>query len=154
MPPCFFLGIISNCFFLFPSTCYSYLVAFVFFFFFISSGGWGKKKLSLTTPPTYTSCVLFFFFCFFGANGLVFQTAYSVWCSRLHIFFAHVVTESGIAWPNHLAVFCNVYLCLVVCDHSSSKGRFSRGHQHGHWSCWMYMGGNIDQCHDRGGVPF
>ena len=39
------------------------------------------------------------------------------------ICVARVLIAVGIAWPNHLAVICNVYdrLCLVVRDHPQSS---------------------------------
>ena len=45
-----------------------------------------------------------------------------VWCAGLHLFLPACSLRS-IAWPNDLAVFCDVYLCLRF--HHSSKARLS-----------------------------
>ena len=56
----------------------------------------------------------------------------------VRVFFAvHCMAKS----PCRI-ILANVYLCLVVCEYSSGRARLSMRHRHGHWLCWVQMGGN------------
>ena len=49
----------------------------------------------------------------------------------------------GIAWPNHLAVFCNVYLYILLLAVCHQTARLSKGIGGDIWLCWMQTGGSF-----------